>query len=243
MYVVKAARAAAVVAGEQPALGIKLQPENIPAALGKNLKLTRVGVVTPNHAALVVTARRVRRIDTGPDDTATYRAALRTVQPAIRPPCDAVGNRVRVLKTKPGQVHHRVAIRDVVGIAVGIKQQMRGVHHPDPVAAGQCRIGQAEFIGEHLVRVVTAVAIRVFVDGNTAAARRVVGRRLGLAVILGPIILVAADLPQPGRIRVLHIMRNPQPTTRIETKMCRLRHQRLVQNRLNGQAVGQFKSC
>ena len=149
---------------------------------------------------------------------------------------------MRVLKTEAGQMHHRIAVRDVVGVAVGIKQQVRRVHHPDPVAAGQRRVGQAEFVGENLVRVVSAIAVGVIVHGDTAAAGRVMRRRPGLAVVLGSVILVATNLPQPGRVRVLHIMRNPQPPARIETDMRRLRHQRLVQHGLDGQAVGQLES-
>ena len=147
-----------------------------------------------------------------------------------------------VLEAEAGQMHHRVAVRDVVGIAVGIKQQVRRVHHPDPVAAGQRRVGQAEFVGENLVRVVSAIAVGVLVHGDAAAAGRVMRRRLGLAVVLGSVIFVAADLSQPGRVRVLHVMRNPQPPARIETEMRRLRHQRLVQHGLDGQAVVQLES-
>ena len=139
-------------------------------------------------------------------------------------------------------MHHRVAVRDVVGVVVGIKQQMRRVHHPDSVAAGQRRIGQAEFASENLVRVVRAIAVGVLVHSDAAAAGRMMRRWPWLAVVLGSVILVATDLPQPGRVRVLHVMRNPQPPTRIETDMRRLLHQRLVQHGLDGQAVSQLES-
>ena len=70
-------------------------------------------------------------------------------------------------------------------------------------------IGEAEFVDEHLVVVVGAIAIVVLVDSDAAAAGYVVRGRLGLAVLFGAVILVATDLAQPGRVGVLDVVRYP----------------------------------
>ena len=92
LHVMKTARAAAVVTGKQPADSIELQPKHVAAAFGENLELARLRAVTPNHAAFEVNPRCAQRIDAGPGDAATHRAALRAVQPAVRPPSEAVGH-------------------------------------------------------------------------------------------------------------------------------------------------------
>ncbi len=139
-------------------------------------------------------------------------------------------------------MHYRVAVRDVITVAIGIKEQVRRVHDPDSTVPGQGGVGEARLVGENLVRVVGAIAIGVHVHGDAAAAGRVVRRRLRLAVVLGAVIFVSADLPQSGRIRVLHIMRNPQPSTDIKAQMCWLGDQWLVQHRLDSQAVLQVET-
>ena len=102
LHVVKTARAAAVVAGEQAAGGIEFQSENVAAALGENLELAGVGGDNARPCSPRSIDRARRGVDAGACDAATHRAALCAVQPAVWPPRDAVGHRVRVLKTKPG---------------------------------------------------------------------------------------------------------------------------------------------
>ena len=67
-------------------------------------------------------------------------------------------------------------------------------------------VGEAEFVDEHLVGVVGAIAIGVLVDGDAAAAGCVVRGRLGLSVVFGAVILVATNLAQPGRVGVLDVV-------------------------------------
>ena len=241
LHVVKTARAAAVVAGEQAAGGIEFQPENVAAALGENLELAGVGVITPDHAALEVLTGRAGWVDAGACDAATHRAALCAVQPAVRPPRDAVGHGVRVLKTKPGEVHFRVAVRDVIAVFVRVKQQVRCVHHPCTVVSRQGGVGEAEFVDEHFVGVVGAIAIGVLVDGDAAAAGCVVRGRLGLAVVFGAVILVATDLAQAGRVGVLDVVRYPEPSACIKAQVRRLRDERLVQHGFDDESLSQFK--
>ena len=206
LHVVKTACAAAVVAGEQSPGGIEFQPENVAAALSENLELAGVEVITPDHAALEVVTGRAGWVDTGACDAATHRAALCAIQPAVRPPRDAVGHGVRVLKTKPGEVHFGVAVRDVIAVFVRVKQQVRRVHHPCTVVSRQGGVGEAEFVDEHLVGVVGAIAIGVLVDGDAAAAGCVVRGRLGLSVVFGAVIFVATNLAQPGRVGILDVV-------------------------------------
>ena len=179
-------------------------------------------------------------VDAGACDAATHRAALCAVQPAVRPPRDAVGHGVRVLKTKPGEVHFRVGVRDVIAVFVRVKQQVRCVHHPCTVVSRQGGVGEAEFVDEHLVGVVGAIAIGVLVDGDAAAAGCVVRGRLGLAVVFGAVILVATNLAQPGRVGVLDVVRYPEPSACIKAQVRRLRDQRLVQHCFDDESLGQF---
>ena len=115
------------------------------------------------------------------------------------------------VSSKPNQARcsSGVGVRDVITVFVRVKQQVRCVHHPCTVVSRQGGIGEAEFVDEHLVVVVGAIAIVVLVDSDAAAAGYVVRGRLGLAVLFGAVILVATDLAQPGRVGVLDVVRYP----------------------------------
>ena len=87
LHVVEAPRITAVVPGEQPALRVELHPKRVAAALGEDLVAARPGMVTPN----VLPHRwNLFFIETGPTHFRGNRAALRGVEPAVRPPAQAV---------------------------------------------------------------------------------------------------------------------------------------------------------
>ena len=115
------------------------------------------------------------------------------------------------------------------------------MHHPRAVVPRQGGVGEAEFVDEHLVDVVVTIAVGVLMNGDAAAAGRVVRGWVGLAVVLGSVIFVAANLPQAGRVRVLDVVRDPQPAALVKAQVCRLRDEWLVQHGLNDEPVGQFK--
>src|SRR5262245_18003506 len=88
LHIVKAARIAAVMPREQPALGIDLDAESVAAAFSEDFIAPALGMITPDE----LTQRVHRRlIDNGTDDIAADGAALRRVQPAVGPPLQAVG--------------------------------------------------------------------------------------------------------------------------------------------------------
>src|SRR5688572_29208266 len=104
---------------------VELEAERVPAAFGEDFKRARVRMITPHHATLEIDARRVRRVDAGARDAARRRAPLRAVEPAVWSPGETVRNGMRVLESKTGEPHFGGAIRNVVSVAVRIKQQVR----------------------------------------------------------------------------------------------------------------------
>ena len=67
---------------------------------------------------------------------------LSAVEPAVRPPGEVVGERVRVLHAEAGEQHFGVAVGHVVAVAVGVEEQVRGLQDEDAAVAerrARCR--------------------------------------------------------------------------------------------------------
>ena len=144
---------------------------------------------------------------------------------------------MRVLQPEAGEMHHRVAVRDVVAVFVRIKKQVRRIEHPHTAAPVRERSDDVESIDKRLVPIQNPVAIGVFVDGDLVAPADVVGRRGRHLVVNGAPIIIAAGHLQPGRVRVLLILHHPHPAALVEVHKQRLLHQRLRQQLINHQAV------
>src|SRR6266446_2530760 len=100
------------------ALTIEVQSPGVAAALAKKFELVRQRMITPD-ALLKFQATNVRRDG----------AALASVKPAVRPPCERVGNRMGVFHTEAGEANNRFAVWNVILITIGIEQQVRNVQH------------------------------------------------------------------------------------------------------------------
>src|SRR5271166_1672327 len=93
--VVEATRIAAVIAGVNAAYGVDLQAEGVAAALGKNLVAAGLGVIAPDELAHRVNGGL---IDAVVFHAAGHRAALASVEPAVRSPLQAVGAGMGILQ-------------------------------------------------------------------------------------------------------------------------------------------------
>ncbi len=169
-----APRVAVVGAGEHAPFVIHLQREGVAAPLGKDLEHLRGGVIPPY--ALPEPAdvlRHCRRDITG------RCGAVRSVQPAVRAPHQTVRDRVRILQSEPREVHHRVAIGNVIPVGIGIEQQIRRVEYPDPPATGDKGCRNIESRDDILVGVVRSVGVGVLEDGDLVRSRYMMRGRRG----------------------------------------------------------------
>ena len=143
-----------------------------------------------------------------------------------------------VLHAEAGQQHFGIAVRHVVAISIGIEQQIRHLQHVHAaVAEGQSR-GQVQARRQNPCPFRTAVAVGVLENRDPIGAPRPARRRLGHAVVLGPRVAIHLHPLQPGGIRILQILDDPQPARIVELDGHRLPHQRLGGHELDGQPRG-----
>ena len=234
---VPAAGLAAVVPGEEPAGTVHLQTEVVASALGEEFEAPGLGVIAPDHAALIVDGGRIRRIDSGTGHVAGGGAALGSIEPTVHSPDQSVGDGVGVLQAESLEVDRRRPVRDVVEVPVGIEEQVRGVHHPHPAAAAQGRVGHVQAVPEDLVAVVSAVAGGVLVDGDQIAPAVVTRGSRGHLVVMRAVVAVPADHLESRGKRVLPELGDPEAAAGIEAEVRRLRHQRFRQHQIHHQIV------
>lgn len=213
---VPAAGASTVVAGVEAADGIELESVGVAAAFGEDLESPGVGVVTPDHAAFEVDAGCVRWIETRSRDTTGHGAALATVEPAVRPPREAIRDCVGVFESEASESHLGRTIRNVVAVPIRIKEQVGRVHHPDSAVALDRGGGEIQAVDEDRVAVVSSVRPAGFMDREDVGAAVVVWRWGRDLVVVGAIVLVATQHPDAGRVGVLAGLRHPKPTTVVE---------------------------
>src|SRR5262249_31598368 len=102
-------------------------------------------------------------------DVAVVKDAVKAVQPAVRAPGQGVGQLVGVGAAEAGDHHLRRAGRLAVG-AFLVKEQVRGVGHPDAAVADRDAAGDVETLGEDGDLVVGAVAFGTFQDLDAVLA-------------------------------------------------------------------------
>ena len=125
--------------------------------------------------------------------------------------------------------------------AVGIKEQVRRVEHPDASAPAQRRGGDVQPLDERLVAVENAVAIGVFVNRDLVLAANMMRRWSRNLVIDGAPDAVVAEHLEPGRKRVLQILHDPEPPALVEAQAHRLTDDRLGQDQIDREVVGNMK--
>ena len=135
----------------------------------------------------------------GPRDVSRDRAAVGAVEPAVGPPAQAVGARVRVLQTETLQMHDGRPARSVAVVLGRIEEQIRRIEHPDAAAAVGDGRDDVHAVEKDGVLVVDAASLRVLVDRDDVPAAKVMwGRRRDLVVDDAPENIAAQNL-QPRR--------------------------------------------
>ena len=133
LLIVKSAGIAPVVTGKNAPLAVDFTAKSVAAALGEDFINPVFGMIAPDVLPLRKNRWPRLRFAVAPrdEDIGRNRAALRSVEPTVRPPAQGVGDTVGVFQPKTSQPHFGIAIRHVVLIGIRIKQQIRRIQHPD----------------------------------------------------------------------------------------------------------------
>ena len=109
---------AEVRARDDLAVLIEVQAPGVAAALTEQLEGARDRMITPDAL-----------LEFDPANVRIHRAAVRSVEPAVRSPRQGIGERVRVLHAEAAQQHFGIAISNVVVIRVRVEQQIWRLRH------------------------------------------------------------------------------------------------------------------
>ena len=180
--------------------------------------------VVPPNALPLERGRLVRSVRQGSTNGGGRGAAVGTVQPSVGTKSQTVGDRVGVFQTKARQMDGRVAIDLCVLIGIGIVQQVRRVHHPNPRRADRDTGGDVQALDDISMRVIRTIAVGVFPHRHTVRPRDVVRRSNRHFVEHGSQVLVVADHLQSRGERVLTILHHPHSAFEIKADVDRLSH-------------------
>lgn len=97
------------------------------------------------------------------------------------------------------------------------------MHDPDAAVAVKSGIGHVEAVDEYLSRVVAAVAFGGFVYGDKVHAAIVVRWGGWDLVVVGAVVLVAAQHGETGRVGILARVGDPEAASLVEAEIKRLR--------------------
>ena len=111
---------AAVVTGIESTFVIEFDAECVSASLSKNFVNLFFRVITPDQLPQRLNGFLV--FLTGLFDFPGNGTSLGRVKPAVRPPAEAVDNRVCVFQAEAFEVHHGIAVGNIIVILVWIKQ-------------------------------------------------------------------------------------------------------------------------
>ena len=141
-------------------------------------------VVAPD-AAIERNAEIVRRA--GRAETAGTRMPAATVEPAIRPPAQTVGEVVIVVLRHGEAVEHhlRRTVGKVVAIRIRHEEQLRRAHEPHAAAPDFHTGEHLHGVGENFARVGAAIVVFVLKDEHAVAMREIEAHLvLGISKIL-----------------------------------------------------------
>src|SRR4030095_14064860 len=103
-------------------------------------------------------------------------AALDPIEPTIGSPAEIVRDSVSIFETKTGKADLGIAVRDVVVIAIGIKQQIGRVQHKD-AAAPDCNAGgNIQSCDKVFLRLEESVPVLVLENRDLVRAVHMTGR-------------------------------------------------------------------
>src|SRR2546423_840292 len=162
LLIVEAARVAAVVPGEDATFGIDLAAKSIAPAFGKNFEPPGLGMVAPDLLPHGFRDRFV--VEPGAKNVGSDGAALAGIEPAVGTPMQTVDDRVSVLEAETGKQDFRVAIRNVVVVAIGVKQKIRRIENEDAAAAADGSSHNVQAFDECGVLFIRSVAVGIFIN-------------------------------------------------------------------------------
>ena len=180
-------------------LAVEIQSPRISAAFRKQFESFGRGVIAPDSLS--------QEIDSF--DMTGRGAALNTVKPPVWTPVQTVCYRMSVFDAKAGKMNLGITIRHIISIAVGIKQQVGWVQHPNPVTTHRDAGGNIQASQKILVQVEKAIPIRIFQNCNLISATDVIrGRQWNLIKDGSQIFVVFHDL-QTRREWILDVLHHP----------------------------------
>src|SRR5205823_4931796 len=106
--------------GDDIAVFVEVESPGVAAAFREQLELARDRMVAPD-ALLKLDAANVGR----------HSAPLRAVEPAVRPPGQRVCQRMRVFEAEAAEQYFRIAVGNIVVIAIRIEKQVGRLNHKD----------------------------------------------------------------------------------------------------------------
>ena len=143
-----------------------------------------------------------------------------------------------VLHAEALQQHLRIAVRHVVAVLVGVKQQVRRLRHVD-AAVAQAHAGGEIQAGDEILRLAVAAGlVGVVEDGNAIGALRSTRRRQRHLVVLGAQPLIDFHGFEAGRVRVLEVLDDPHAAAVVERDRHGLADHRLGGDQAHLQVVG-----
>ena len=232
--IVEAAGVSSVVSGKDPPLGVDLEAEGVASALREDLVASRLGMVAPDELA-----HGVERwfVAAEASDRPRNGAALRAVEPAVRPPTQMAGDGVRILDAEPLEQDLRIAVGHVVPVTIGIEEEVGRVEDEHAATSAGERRRDRQAVDERAVTVVHAVTVGVLVERDAIPARHVPRRRLRRAVVHGPQKRIPTHGGETGGVRILAVVHHPEPAPLVEVEEEGLADLRLGEHGLDDEVV------
>ena len=192
---------------EEMPVVVEVDPPLVAAAARKNLELVTHRMITPDTG---IQAQPLARRCTGFANERFIEHAVIAVQPAVRPPRQAVRCLMRVLITPAVEQNFRLGVGHVIAVAIRNKKQMRRGAKPHAAETHFDAADEVQVFGKNLPRLKRAIGIRVLKNHHAVTA---------LADWLALRIAVRLD--------------HPQTTARVEGESDRLRHFRLARDEID----------
>ena len=147
-----------------------------------------------------------------------------------------------VFQTESLQMNFRVSVRNVVPIAVGVKEQIGWVQYPHTAASRQGRRNDVQTGHEIFQFVKGAISVRVLEDRDSVGSLHMVGRGWRRKVIvLDPPVLVMVDDLQSLRKGILQILYDPDAAALVKGQIDGLAYIRLSRHGFQSEAPGKRK--
>ena len=178
----------------------KLQTERIPAAFSEKLERSCRRVIAPDDLSFKIKSAAV--IEARSDYFRADARTLGSIKPAVRAPTKRVRGGVRIFQSETGEMNCGVAIRNIIVILVGPKNEIGRIEHPNSAAAALDRRDHVQSIEKDFMGFKCAITIPVFVNGDFVRAPIMFRRGWGDLVIDCVELVIEIDDLHACRIRI-----------------------------------------